>query len=100
MKSLEVVKTGNYTNHNGEEKVRYENIGSIIGKEDGTKFMFIKRCFNPAGVTFKDGSESILVSMFKPKEKSNNNIPMPSGDDYPDPVDGSGQPFPDEHMPF
>ena len=63
------VKTGSYTK--GEDtKNRYENIGAIFENEDGGRMLFIKRSFNPAGVPFRENSDSILVSMFKPKTDS------------------------------
>jgi len=61
------VKTGEYTDRSGNTKGRYENIGAVMEK-DGNKFLFIKKTFNPAGVPSRDGSESIIVSMFKPRE--------------------------------
>lgn len=61
------VKTGSYQK-DGAEKGRYENIGSVMQSDDGSQFLMLKRSFNPAGVPFKDGSDAILVSMFKPKE--------------------------------
>ena len=75
------VKTGSYQK-DGETKNRYENIGSVMENENG-QFMFLKRSFNPAGVDFKDGSESIIISMFAPKEKSGNSqkSDLPDWDD-------------------
>ena len=67
------VKTGSYEK-NGETKNRYENIGAVMEGENG-QFMFLKRSFNPAGVPFKDGSESIIVSMFEPKKETGSNAP-------------------------
>jgi len=67
------VKTGSYEK-NGETKNRYENIGAVMEGENG-QFMFLKRSFNPAGVPFKDGSESIIVSMFEPKKETGSNVP-------------------------
>lgn len=63
------VKTGSYTNHNGETKGRYENVGSILQMDDGSKMMLLKRSFNPAGVPFKEGSDQIIISLFDPKDK-------------------------------
>ena len=60
------VKVGEYTKGN-ETKGRYENVGAVMQGDDGGKYLFIKRSFNPAGVPFRDGSESIIVSMFEPK---------------------------------
>lgn len=60
------VKTGEYTK-NGETKSRYETIGSAMENDEGGMFLFIKKTFSPAGVSVKEGSDSILVSMFTPK---------------------------------
>lgn len=63
------VKTGSYTDRqSGTEKGRYQNVGSILQMDDGSKMILLSRTFNPAGVPFKDGSDLIIVSMFKPKE--------------------------------
>lgn len=61
------VKTGSYEK-DGETKNRYENVGSIFQGEHGP-YLVLKRSFNPAGVPFKEGSDSILLSLFEPKEK-------------------------------
>jgi hypothetical protein len=62
------VKTGSYMK-DGEEKGRYENVGSIWQGDNG-HYLVLKRTFNPAGVPFKDGSDSIFVSMFEPRQDS------------------------------
>ena len=64
------VKTGTYT-ANGETKNRYENIGSVMQSDDGSKFLMIKRTFNPAGVPDLSGkgSDSVLIGMFEPKDQ-------------------------------
>ena len=63
------VKVGSYQK-DGETKNRYENVGAIMENDNG-KFMFLKRSFNPAGID-ADGKESIIISMFAPKEKTGN----------------------------
>lgn len=70
------VKTGSYTDRSGETKVRYENVGSILQMDDGSKMMLLKRSFSPAGVPFKDGSDQIIISLFDPKEKDSG-APVP-----------------------
>ncbi len=62
-------KTGTYTDRNGDTKGRYENVGSILQMDDGSKMILLKRSFNPAGVPFKEGSDQIIVSMFEPKDR-------------------------------
>ncbi len=53
------VRTGTYTDSNGEQKGRYENIGSLFKKDDGNLFMTIKATFNPAGIEREPGKDSI-----------------------------------------
>lgn len=63
------VKTGSYTDRSGQTKGRYENVGSILQMDDGSKMMLLKRSFNPAGCPFKEGSDQIIISMFDPKDR-------------------------------
>lgn len=58
-----------YTANDGTEKTQWENIGAIFKNEEGKSFLSIKRTFNPAGVPNPDGKDSIIVSMFDPKDK-------------------------------
>lgn len=67
VKDLAVV-TGSCTDRDGNEKKRYANIGAMMESDNGP-FLMLNAHFNPAGVPRKDGSESILVSMFDPKER-------------------------------
>ena len=60
-----VVKTGSYTNGQGEQKNRYENIGSVMQGDNGP-FLIMKRTFNPAGIANPDNKDSIIVSCFEP----------------------------------
>ena len=41
----------------------------------GGMYGFIDRHFNPAGIPFKEGSESIMVSLFEPKTKGEQQEP-------------------------
>ena len=70
VKDLAVV-TGTYQS-NGETKNRYANVGALMEGDNG-QFLMLNAHFNPAGVPRKDGSESILVSMFDPKERDGGN---------------------------
>lgn len=66
------VKTGEYTNQSGEKKGRWQNVGAVMANDDGGKFIMLSKWFNPAGVPDLSGkgaaSESILLSMFEPKD--------------------------------
>lgn len=75
------VKTGTYEK-DGDEKNRYENVGAIWEGDNGL-YLVMKRTFNPAGVPFKDGSDSIFISMFEPKEKQQR---QPAGDAQDDDI--------------
>lgn len=87
------VKTGSYTNHSGETKGRYENVGSILQMDDGSKMMLLKRSFNPAGVPFKEGSNQIIISLFDPKEKDGTASPAPAAANPAADFDDSDIPF-------
>lgn len=63
------VRTSTYTDNNGEQKGRYENIGSLFRKDNGDLFMTIKATFNPAGIEREPGKDSIIVSLFDIKDK-------------------------------
>lgn len=61
------VVTGTYES-NGQTKNRYQNIGVVLEKDDGGRFIMLERTFNPAGVPHDSSrGNSILVSMFEPK---------------------------------
>lgn len=68
------VKTGSYTDRQGVEKGRWQNVGSVLQLDDGGKVILLNRHFNPAGVPFKDGSDVVMISMFDPKDKDGNPI--------------------------
>lgn len=65
------VKTGEYTNGQGETKGRYENVGSVMQGDNG-QFVILKRTFNPAGVPNPDGKDSVLLSCFEPQQNQGN----------------------------
>ena len=72
-----VVKVGTYTGKDGSDKGRYQNVGVMMEGDNGP-FLLMAKTFNPAGVPGQDGKESILISLFAPKDKSgaqDNGIP-------------------------
>jgi hypothetical protein len=66
------VALSKWTDRDGNEKTNWINIGSIMEKDDGGKFMILSRTFNPAGVPNPENKDSLIVSMFdvKPKDQS------------------------------
>lgn len=63
------VKVGTYKK-DGQDKARWRTVGCILEGDDGNKVLLLNRDFNPAGVPFKEGSETIMLSMFEPDNKS------------------------------
>lgn len=76
------VSTSKYKDRNGQEKSHWENVGAMWqGKdEQGNDYTFImlKATFNFAALPRKENSDSVRVSLFKPKENTQNNAqPQP-----------------------
>lgn len=67
VKDLAVV-TGTYTNNHGEEKRRYMNCGALMESDDGSQFIMLNRFINYSSLPRKQGSESILISVFDLRE--------------------------------
>lgn len=78
-----VVKSGTYTS-NGAEKARWKTIGAVMDDGKGGMYAFIDASFNPAGIARKEGSESIMVSFFEPKERGQS-APSPAPEPTPEP---------------
>ena len=82
------VKTGEYTDSSGATKGRYQNVGVIL----------LNRTFNPAGVPGQADRESIIISMFEPRD-DNARAPAPA----PAPqrqAQGQSSLPPDDGIPF
>ncbi|MBR1660285.1 MAG: hypothetical protein IJ705_08205 [Oscillospiraceae bacterium] len=62
------VKVGDYLK-DGKMKNRYENIGAMWEGRDGGPFITLKATFSPAAIVRKEGSDSIIVSCFKPRKQ-------------------------------
>ena len=62
------VKVGSYTNQQGETKGRYQNVGALMQGDNGP-FIMLAKWFNPAGVQDGHGGESILISVFEPRQE-------------------------------
>jgi hypothetical protein len=77
------VRTSEYTNRSGEKKGKWLNVGAVMEKDDGGKFIFLERTFNPAGIANPDNRSNIIISMFEPKAKTQDNNSQSGGDDPP-----------------
>lgn len=60
------VKVGSYQK-DGATKSRWQNVGVVLKGDDGNMIMIMERSFNPAGVPFKEGENTIILSFFDPK---------------------------------
>lgn len=63
-----VVKVGEYTDREGQTKGRFKNVGVMMDGDKGP-YLLLDRTFNPAGVGGNDGRESIIVSLYEPKQE-------------------------------
>lgn len=62
-----VVKVGEYTDGQGQTKGRFKNIGVMMEGDNGP-YLLLDRTFNPAGVGGNEGRESIIVSLYEPRQ--------------------------------
>jgi len=81
-----VAKIGEYQSQ-GERKKRYLNVGAIMSGEHGP-YLLLNKTFNPAGVPGDPNKDSILLSLFEPRDRQDNPAPAASKS-----VDYDGIPF-------
>ena len=97
------VKVGSYTNQQGEQKNRYQNVGALMQGDNG-QFIMLAKWFNPAGVQDDRGGESILISVFEPKEREQAPQQRPASRPAQRPTSpqqaGGFEDFPDDKIPF
>lgn len=60
-----VARVGSYTDANGQEKGRFQNVGAVIQNSNGGMNLLLAKWFNPAGLA-KDGKESVILGLFEP----------------------------------
>ena len=75
------VKTGSYQTKDGNEKATWLNVGAVWDGNDNTKFMLLRAAFNPAAIERKNGSDSISIAMFEPREEQRDCIQETRSDD-------------------
>jgi hypothetical protein len=97
------VKVGSYTNQQGEQKNRYQNVGALMQGDNGP-FIMLAKWFNPAGVQDDRGGESILISVFEPRQEGQQAPQRPASRPAQRPTSpqqaGGFQDFPDSDVPF
>ena len=93
------VVTRKYTDREGKEKSNYLNIGAIIQKDDGGKFMILNRHFNPAGIPNPENKDTLIVSMFDVKDKNDNGQQSEQSSSAQESLNNSEH-FDDSEIPF
>jgi hypothetical protein len=73
-----VVKVGEYTDGQGQTKGRFKNVGVVMDGKNGP-YILLDRTFNPAGVGGNDSRESIIISMYEPKQEGGQPTQQRSG---------------------
>jgi len=98
------VKVSSYVDREGTTKNKYENVGAVMEKEDGGRFILLNRTFNPAGCPNPENKSSVIISMFEPRDdskKSDGNKPDKSTDSKDHGPDSFEEnPFSDDDVPF
>jgi single-stranded DNA-binding protein len=94
------VKTGEYTNQQGETKGRWQNVGAVLEFDDGGKAIVLERWFNPAGIANPDGRTSVMLSMFPPKDREQPQQQAPSQQQRAPQPQQTLDDFDDQSIPF
>lgn len=63
------VKLREYTDNNGQPKAQWQKIGTVMQGDKGS-FLLLDRHINLAGLPFKEGSTSVMVSVFDIEDKN------------------------------
>jgi hypothetical protein len=88
-----VVKVGEYTDGQGQTKGRFKNVGVMMDGDKGP-YILLDRTFNPAGVGGNEGRESIIVSLYEPKDNAGQQaLAAKSGGYKASDLDGDDVPF-------
>lgn len=98
------VKVSSYIDREGTTKNRYENVGAVMEKEDGGKFILLNRTFNPAGCPNPENKSSVIISMFEPRDDSkksdSSTSEKPTKSDNHGPDSFEENPFSKNDIPF
>lgn len=92
------VKSGTYV-LNGEQKNKYVNIGAMMETDKGP-FLFLNAHANLAAFPRREGSESVIASLFEPRDRDAAPSAPRSSSATPSRAPASaGEPFNDD-IPF
>ena len=60
-------------NSNGQEKSRWTNVGALFQNDDGSMFLSLNAFFNFSALPRKEGSDRVIIGLFDPKPRDNQN---------------------------
>lgn len=63
-----VAVTGTYTDQQGQQKNRFENVGAVIVNKSGGFTLLLKKTFNPAGLA-DPARETIALNLYEPQQQ-------------------------------
>ena len=66
------VVTSKYT-FNGQEKSHWTNVGALFQNDDGSMFLSLNAFFNFSALQRKEGSDRVIIGLFDPKPRDNQN---------------------------
>lgn len=69
IKKYDIVATVGTYQKNGETKNKFKNVGVMMEK-DGKPFLLLERTFNPAGLPNPDDRDTVLLSLYEPKDNN------------------------------
>jgi hypothetical protein len=62
------VPLGVYTDKQGNEKTRWQNVGAMFEGEKGP-YLLLDRWFNPAGLPNPENKTSVVLNLYEPRSK-------------------------------
>jgi hypothetical protein len=69
-------KVGSYVDQSGNEKNRYQNLGVILEGKYGP-YLLLNRWVNVAGLPCDPDKDSVIVSLFPPRDFAGGGSPPP-----------------------
>ena len=61
--------TGEYTDRDGNQKKRYQNVGAVMQGQNGGQFILLEKWFSPAGLPDPQGRGNVMLSCFEPRQQ-------------------------------
>ena len=90
------VKTGSYTDNQGNQKNRYQNIGAVMQSDNGP-FLLLDPLINLAAVPRDPGKDRVMCSLFEPRQDGQQQAPRQAA---PAQRQAPQQPTMDDDVPF